>query len=175
MSVFFFFFTIVSCTIWPWACVKKVNRFDFDFMLSSERTRNRVRFIKAAHELNVVCICIFSATINAGIRRLDIEWKKTFMWTTFQSEPQSVPVLAMLINGWVYFEAVMLRGVDTWLSWSEPRGYALWPASGVTSDGDSVWHDTSLTFNFTHQIIAKRWMVDHLCHFGINLRRMWVL
>lgn len=73
----------------------------------------------------------------------------------------------MLINGLVYFEAVVLRGVDTWLSWSEPRGHALWPASEVTSDGDSVWHDTSLTFNFTHQIIAKRWMVDHLCHFGI--------
>lgn len=47
------FFTVGSCTV----CVK-VNRFNFDFMLSLEMAR----FMKS----NVVCICIFS-TIDAGI------------------------------------------------------------------------------------------------------------
>lgn len=48
------FFTVGSCTV----CVK-VNRFNFDFMLSLEMAR----FMKP----DVVCICIFGINIDAGI------------------------------------------------------------------------------------------------------------
>lgn len=62
---------------------------------------------------NVVCICIFGINIDAGITGVQEDRqneKKAIGEALFKAN------MAIRINGWVCFEAVVLRGVDTWLS-----------------------------------------------------------